>query len=67
MTYIFVGESIRCNQWHNRGSAMSTLEGEITQGERLEEVPTLLLSQGIPKLDGTCCQVRNTTVKDITE
>lgn len=32
---------------------MSTLEGEVTQGERLEEIPTLLPSQGIPKLDGT--------------
>lgn len=64
MAYIFVGEFIRSNQWHYGGSAMSTLEGEVTQGEGLEEVPTLLPSQGVPKLDGTCCQVRNTTVKD---
>lgn len=64
MAYIFVGEFIRSNQWHYGGSAMSTLEGEVTQREGLEEVPTLLLSQGVPKLDGTCCQVRNTTVKD---
>lgn len=32
---------------------MSTLKGEVTQGEGLEEVPTLLPSQGVPKLDGT--------------